>query len=311
MAEALAFKEAESIVRSVLQYKKLLEPFRPDLRNLRLDYRTGEAEMVMHLYVPTSGRSGKKVLVPDSAGLSIVDMYDGLITRVDHSWKRTKRGLSLSARNLPKGSEHFILRATGEIPLRGLQHFIETNKSTDCFDLRGEDVYWISCALTDIGIEAWKKIYKELMVQNVTVSVRVGVKACFTTTIPHKLRVVLEARRELILAMSSGNRNRIRKAKYRVDSLKRMSSASEEDVVKEIGGMLARPVFRNYVYATKPFKIGDLQGDELRMSAIPDTMTVEAFADLGYRQKKATGNIHFKREKYKRDVRRRMKKLLA
>lgn len=311
MAEALAIKEAEAIVSKVMEYKKLFAPLKPDLRNLRLDYRSGDAEMTMHLYVPIGkGRITKKVIVPDVSGFSIVEMYDGVGNRIDRHWKRTSKGLTLSARGLPKDSEHFLLRARGEIPSDGLRYFVETDISTDPFDLKGEDVYWISCALTEMGIEAWKRIYKELMIQNVFMSVRVGIRGCFTTTIPHPLRLVLEARQELDMATSSGDRNRISRARYRMKGLKRVTSKSEKDIVDAIGEMIARPLFHDYVYATDPFKVGQLQGEEWRLSAIPNSMTVEAFTDLGYEQRKATGNLCFRREEYKNDVGKRMNLLL-
>jgi hypothetical protein len=144
----------------------------------------------------------------------------------------------------------------------------------------------------------------------VSLDVRVGVKRCFSTTIPYQLRTVLEARTQLIKATESGNRNLKSKMEYRLRTLPKIVKISESDIIQQITELISKDTFGKYVYTEEPFKISKISQEEDRISLIPEFMNVNVFTDLNYNNKIAKGNLAFKREEYKKEIQKEMDNLI-
>ncbi len=298
----------KQIVEQVQKYKKYFQPFKPGIRSLILNYTDGSARIDLSLYVPVKGRTGKKVQVPISENFRVIGMYDSEFNSVDRVWKRTDAGWLLKAKELPKTSEHFLLSMQGSVSTSGLQQFVEVTVPASPFLGKEEDKYWLHCALR--SPDALQAIYQSLEIDKVNVNAKVTVNRCFSTSIPHKLRVALEAKSNLLKAISSGDRNLRRKAEHRYRIVHKVTTASEVDILKLMADLISEEHFEGFVQASDPYQIGGIAHVPRRANPIPSSIEVETFTSLNYSQKVAKGDLVFARERYKEVIQERMEKLV-
>ena len=303
-----AYDTGKQIVKEIEDYKKFFHTYKPTITNLQMNYEDGSAEITMHLFIPSNKRVGGKVEINIPVNYQILEFYDSSFNKIDLSWEKNVKGFKIKTKKLPKNSEHFLCRSRGYISKEGIEQFVELRAPSSPFVERNEDKYWIVSSLR--APDALKQIYTDLRIDQVSLDVRVGVKRCFSTTIPHKLRTVLEARTQLIKATESGNRNLKSKMEYRLRTLPKIVKISESDIIQQITELISKDTFEKYVYTEEPFKISKISQEEDRISLIPEFINVNVFTDLNFNNKMAKGNLAFKREEYKKEIQKEMDNLI-
>ena len=132
-----------SALFSAEKYKKFFQTYKPDVKNLRLNYEDGSAEITMHLFIPVSKRIGGKIEINVPPNFQILELYDSAFNRIDLNIERNDKGYKIKTSELPKDSEDFLCKTTGEISSEGLKQFIELRVPSSPFDKDGEDKYWM------------------------------------------------------------------------------------------------------------------------------------------------------------------------
>lgn len=303
-----AIETGKKIVNEIESYKKFFQLYKPTIKNLQLNYEDGSAEISMHLFIPTNKRIGGKVEINIPKNYQILEFYDSSFNKIDLDWQKNDSGFVIKTKKLPRDSEDFLCRSRGYIDKKGIEQFVDLRVSSSPFEQGGEDKYWIVSSIK--AADVLREIYTDLRIDRVNLDVRVGVKRCFSTTIPHELRTVLDARNRLIKATESGNRNMISKMQYRLRNLPKVTRVAEGDIIELLTELISKNTFRKYVYTKEPYNLSDIFQDEDSLSLIPECMNVRVFTDLNYTNKMAKGELAFRKEKYKEEIKDEMGKLM-
>lgn len=301
-------KATQELGNVIEKYKGIFNKYKPDITNIRIDYRDCSALIDLHISLANNKGWRTKIEIPYGSDFSIINTYAGLYRPISGNWKISNGKYILKGSQIPKDCEDLLVTVKGKVDRRVLDSFVNTRRSTDPFDNGNTDSYWVCSEISNIN--TLEKMYDRFQLDNVSVDVRVIVRSCFTTSIPHNLRIILSASSDLIKATKTGDKNTIKKANYRLKKLPQWAPVEPQDIYKVIADLIAKKSFENYVSTDGDFGLGRILQDEERISPIPDTIEVDAFTDLNYENDFAEGHVTFNREDYKESIRKKMEKLL-
>ncbi len=297
---------AAELVGIVSKVPGFFEPFRPALRGLNLNYRDCEAEVKVLINV-AGRRRGKKVLIPTTEQFEVVEMVDSAFNRIERLWDRTDKGLVLKARNLPQDSELFLVTLRGPIPRESVHRLVDIHIPATPYVDSKLDKYWLATSIRDP--EILRMMYQDLQIRGVDLTVKVTVQRCFSTSIPHRMRAVMMASRDLIRASQTRNRELKRKAEYRMRMVSKHIRVTDSEIVAAISRLVSEELFGDYVTATPPYSLSGISPDRATFSPVPEEMNVDVSTNLSYELKAANGELVFDREKYKDEIGKRLAKL--
>lgn len=297
---------AAELARAVSKVPKFFEPFRPSIRGLNLDYKDCEAELKVLINV-AGHRRGKKVIIPTNEQFEIVEMVDSAFNRIERLWKRTDKGLVLKAKDLPHNSDLFLVTLRGPIPRESVRGLVDIHVPATPYVDSELDKYWLATAIRDP--EILKIMYQDLQIRGVDLTVNVTVQRCFSTSIPHKMRAVMIASRDLIRASQTGNRELKRKAEHRLRMVSKYIRVTDSEIAVAITSLVSEELFRDYIRATNPYSLSGISPDGATLSPIPKRMNVSVSTNLSYQLKTANGELIFDREKYKDEIGKRLSRL--
>ncbi len=303
-----ALAAGKEIATNVERAKRYFKTFKPSVKHLVVNYKTGQAQMKIAFHVPAKSRVGKKVTIPISERFRVTEMYDGEFNPLDRVWSHTSEGWVLKARALPSSSESFMVTLDGSVSSSGLREFVEVTTPSTPFVGKTEDSYWLHASLTTP--ELLETIYQGLEIDQVNVGVRVDVNRSFSTSMPPDIKKALEARSNVLVSAATGSRDDQVKAIYRLRHIHKATRATEADILRLIAILVSRKQFAKYVRTSQPYEVGDIDPDEGRITPVPECVSVDAFTQLNYGRKVAEGHLYFAREDYKAEITKRMKSLL-
>lgn len=309
---ALASKTMESvegILEGVEVLKKRIEPFKPAVRDLQLDYSDRRAILTVYVHAPLSvRRTFAKITMPVDVGFQLKAIRTGLGELVKGVVTPEDGSLSVRAAKLPESSEHFVFSFEGYLSQDAIGHLVNTNVSAAPLDDEGCDVYWLSSAIQKP--EILERIYDGIQVDRVDVSVYVLLSRYFSTALPARLSRILQARHDLLRAEDSGDRNLKSKARHTLKMARRRGTFTERDLAEAIADLVSQRTLSGHVAVTPPYQVTRVDPEERRLSLVPERFTAHAATSLNYQQRTAQGSLKFARDAYKREVSERVAKLV-
>jgi len=160
--------------------------------------------------------------------------------------------------------------------------------------------YWLNSMIRNV--DYFKKIYQELEIDDVNVSVHVGVERCFSTTFPKEMKRVLEASQRWTRAGHGRDRNEIQRAWLNLRKVTRTSKIQVGDLIQAIYKLTLGELFTEYLVVDLPYSLEEVKREERFMGLFPEKMSVNAFTDLNLRQPIAKGYLTFKKKKYMKKI---------
>jgi hypothetical protein len=311
IATALAVAQtAEALLKQLREVTERLKPFRPDVKSFRIDYLGRNSEVKYLLFIPDGVRRKvrRKIEIPAISGFRFDEMWDLDKTElVNFTWGYDGNKWFLDISKLP-ASEKYWLTIKGKVSNQFLGQLVSVKAAENPCKEGETDKYWIHSALKDVDM--LHKIWTELNIEQVNADVRIGVERMFTSAIPREVKERFELQRQLLTAISSGNRDleqRLR-FKYRRSSVTPMISPSE--LYELLLSLVTGDFFAGFVTVTQPFIMNNVEPIKDLGVLVPEKVKVGVQTDLSYKMPTAKGDLFFQRKQYEESVSDKVKELL-
>ena len=249
--------DIEKVFEWVSKVKKAFDAFKPEFRDMRLNYRTQKSELRLALYIPDSlKRKVAKVKVPAYQNFIVSEMIDESFSIVPSAWKFDKGNWILRASSLP-ASERYLLKLIGEVPRGILSDLVRIQPAQNRDQTPEIDRYWLHSMIKNVDFI--KQIYRELEVDDVNVNVHVGIERCFSTTFPVELKKLLRASQRWTRAGYSRDRSEIQRAWLELRSVTGRSKIQVGDIIRTIYKLTLGELFAEYLVIDQPYALGDMR----------------------------------------------------
>jgi len=289
-------KEAFSILRELDRIRRALGPFRPDVKSLLINYRDRSSEMKTLIHVPDDlRRELRDVEIPAYEGYVITETFDAeSMNRLEHPWLLQNGKWILDPTRLPRSEKYFVIMK-GRVGSDILKQLVAVTapSSPRCYDDR--DAYWIHSAIRDPTI--LEKIWADLEVEDVSVDVRVGVERSFASGIPKDVRRALEAERDIMRAISSGDRDEEARAKYRYRLATRTTRVTHAEIYQTVSKLVSGEIFRGFVTVDPPYELCSIAPTQMG-TLIPEKVAVGVETDLNLKRQAAQGTLLFMKKQF-------------
>jgi len=298
---SIGVRDAGTLFRWFEKAKKYFEPFKPELKNQIINYRSKKSEINLLINVPDSVRRKlAKIEVPAYQNFRITEMIDGVsFNQLGNLWFLEGGKWKLDASKLP-ASEVYLVRLEGQVSESALQGLVRIQPSSNRDQTEEEDKYWLNSMLKNA--ELLKRIWQELRVEDVNVGVKVSIEKCFSIAIPAQLVKRLTEIKKWIEVGRGKDREEVMRQWSR---LRRLSyeGASEKDAVDAIDSLTTGEMFTKYISVDQPYRIGEVRRSSIFKGIFPESMLVDAFTILNLRNPTAIGYLVFKKKKYSDEIR--------
>lgn len=283
-----------------------LEEFEKKVNRIEIDHKFSNINLDIKIKIPNNKRKDNKLILGNS-NVSILSMISSNeLEECGSLWVKDENNrFVIKLDQLPTTTEDFLIRIKNALDRNILEKLIEWKIATDPADDGGKDRYWIYSAIPES--EILRSISANLHISNVDAIVKVTVQRCFSTAMPNQLRLILEARNNLLKAVSSGDRNWKARAEYRMKKIQKDAKFNERDIVDVITELLSEKIFRDYISATEPYYIGDISPEHQLISPIPRHVDVDINTNLSMNRLIARGYLFFSRNEYKERIAKLMK----
>lgn len=303
----LSLSDIEKIFEWVSKVRKFFEPFKPEFKDMRINYRTRQSEMSLALYIPDSvRRSVNKIEIPAYQNFQIAEMIDESFSKVELVWHFDDGKWKMNTSVLP-ASERYLLKLKGEVPKEIMSDIIRIQPAQNRDQTSEMDRYWLNCVITDV--DYFRDMYRQLEVGDIDVTVRVGIERCFSTTFSEELKRVLEASQRWVRAGHGRDRNEIQRAWMNLKSVAGSSQIQVGQITRTIYELTIGELFKDYLSVGLPYSIGEIRREERFMGLFPEKMSVEATTDLSLKQPFARGYLTFKKKEYMKKIEKHLTKL--
>lgn len=285
-----------SIIDVIDRARNYFGDYEPDMKSVNYNYRDKTSEMTMKITVPRGrSRNHGKVRIPKKEGYRIKEMFTPEFNEVNSVWDQKDDSWILNPANLPS-EKHYLVRLEGKVDPDQFDQLIDLNVPDDPVTENGVDKYWVQSALKDPGVLA--NVYEELTVENVDLSVEVGVQRCFTTAIPSRIRKSFERTDDLIEASNKGDRNELITSSRRRQEARKRMSMTESELAQYLSSLATSEKLSEYIAVEQPFKRRDIDTPVTGQMIFPEQITVDVSTNLGLDKQAAEGELSFKKEKY-------------
>ncbi len=301
-----AVKAGKVIAQASKDFLKELEPYKPSVKSMSIDYQSRACEYKVLLLIPDELRR-KITTVKLPGGYTIHELYDDSFTKIDLPWELKDGRYKIRASKFP-ASEKYFACLKGNIDAKLLASIIRlsvasTPKKEDTFDK-----YWIQTMIRDVSI--LERIWDELNIEKVDCKVKVGVDRCFSTNIPDEFKERVKASQDLLAAYDSGNSTKISLAQWKYRKMSKKAKGGTQNLLEIIRKLIDPTHFQEYVKVDQPFNVGNITPAQLFRNLLPQIMGINVFTTLNYKIPAANGDLVFNRGKYDNQIKRSMKKLV-
>ncbi len=304
-----ALKTVDELTSGVDRLKKRIQPFKPAVRDLQLDYSGRHATLTVYVHAPEGmRRTFSKVEIPVDDGFQLKDIRTGLGQLVRNTARMEDNKMVVRASSLPESCEHLLFTFVAQVGTDVLDHLVSTSVAADPSDSNGEDRYWLASAINHP--EILEKIYEDVAIDSVNVSVHVLLRRCFSTAMPEGINRLVQAKADLLRSFDTGDRNLRARAQYSVRRFQKRGLVTEASLAEAIADLISKDTLRDHIYATEPYRLASVDSDDRRVSMIPERIAAEAATDLNYGHRIARGSLIFRREKYKNAIDAKLSKLV-
>jgi len=302
-----AVKGANIVIGWLEKASEYFKPFTPEVKSIIVNYKNKRSEINLLLNIPDGVRRKiHSVEVPAYQNFTVYDMLDESFARVGELWQYEDGKWKLDPSKLPK-SEKYLLMLRGSIPNETLNALVRIQPAVNRDQTEEVDRYWLDCMLRNVAL--LEKIWQELSIDEVNVSVNVGIERCFSTTIPKELKTRLDATRDWVAAGRGKDREEVIRTWHRMRQVSQTSKVTVEDILDIIHKMTTGETFGTFLAVDHPYRIGEIRMPQKSISLIPAQMAVEANTELGLKKPTATGYLSFKKKDYTEEVKASLDKL--
>jgi hypothetical protein len=298
--KGLKLSDIEKVFEWVSKVKNAFDDFKPEFRDMKIDYRTKKSELRLMLYIPDSlKRKVKKVKVPAYQNFIVSEMIDESFSTVPLAWVFDRGNWILKASSLP-ASERFLLKLIGEVPREILSEIVRIQPAQNRDQTPEMDKYWLHSMIKNVDFI--QQIYQELEVDDINLMVHVGIERCFSTTFPQELKKLLKVSQRWTRAGYGRDRSEIQRAWLDLRSVTRRSKIQVGDIIGAIYKLTLGELFAEYLAVDQPYLLGEMKREERFMGLFPQKMSVEACTDLNLKKPVATGYLTFKKKEYMKRI---------
>lgn len=285
-----------NLVQVLTSAKEYLSDFRPQTRSVRYNYRERTSEMTFLIEVPDSReRKLSDVEIP-VLGYRVKDMFSMPDYKsVESAIVHKDEYITFDPDALP-GHNEFILTLTGNVDPDTLKELVHLKVPEDPQTKDELDKYWVHSAIKRPSI--MKEVYDDLQIDNVDLSVQVGVQRCFSSTIPQDVLDLFDKTRELMEASDKYNRNKLRSAgKRRHEALQSINTQPGE-AADFLRSLATAEHIQDFISVDSPYRRRNINPELSNNRPIPETIDVDITTDLDLDNRAADGEIVFEKGDY-------------
>jgi len=305
-----AAQTTEILLKQLREVSERLKPFKPDVKSFRINYLEKNSEVKYFLLIPAGVRRmlTRKIEIPAVVGFRFDEMWDlDRMESVGFSWGYDGNKWLLDVSKLPS-SERYWLTMKGKISTEFLNQLVSVKASENPCKEGEIDKYWIHSALKDM--EILQKIWSELNIEQVNTDVRIGVERFFTSAIPQGVKDRLGLQKQLLSAISSGNRDLEHRLKYRYRRLASTPMLSPSELYELLFSLASGEFFASFVKVNQPFVLSNIEPVRSLTVVVPEKVRVGVQTDLSYKMPAAKGDLYFQRKQYQDSVSSKVKEML-
>lgn len=287
---------ANQIADTVREAKDYFSNFRPDTRSVRFNYRERTSEMKIYVEVPDSRkRDFADVEIPLS-GYRLKEMFSLPDFHPVESGILYEDGVvTFDPSDLPSHDEYLVV-LEGDVASETMEHLVDLKTPEDPDDRGGIEEYWVRSALKQPAI--MKEVYDNLKVENVDISVQVGVQRCFSNTVPSDVRDVWDSSRDLIEASSDYDRNQVHSsARQRHDAIQKLDT-NPGHISDFLRSLATARHLEDYISVERPYRRRNISPDPPETNLFPEVIGVDITTNLSLDQKAADGTLRFEKSDY-------------
>ncbi|WP_336329240.1 hypothetical protein [Haloarcula sp. CGMCC 1.2071] len=282
------------VVKGAYDY---IDDFRPQTKSIRYNYRESTSEMTFLIEVPDSRkRLFGDIKIPMSEGYRVKEMFAlPEYTPVRAAYDVKDGYITFNPSELPSQDE-YILTLNGDVDPETLKEIVHLKAPEDPKRKEKEDSYWVHSAIKKPGL--MKDIYDDMKVDNVDISMQVGVQRCFSNAIPDDALEVFDRTRELLDASNEDDRNQVINASRRRFQARRDISTSPAEAAEIIRSLATADNIQDYIQVDDPFRERNINPGQPEQNIFPENISVDVTTDLSLDQQAVDGNIIFRKKSF-------------
>jgi len=285
-----------SIVEGIDRILEYFRKYDPDTKSIKYNYRDKSSEMTIKITISDSVRRNlKNVYIPIDEGYTVDEMYSSDLEPVREPWYRKGDCWVLNPAKLPSNDEYIIKFTQKKIEEEKFDKIIELKSSKDSVEDEGIEQHWINARILDK--ETFEEIYKGFQINNIELSINVGVHKCFSTAIPEELTDMFKRTRELLGASSRGERGNVTVAHKRRHKAQQKINMSESEAAEIIRSLAMAENVGQFITIENPFSRESIE-PTAHNNALPSEVGVDVSTDLSLQNEAAAGNLKFMKEDY-------------
>lgn len=272
-----------------------LKPYRPDIKNVNIDYLNRNTELGLIINVPNGLRRRiRHIEIPSSSNYRINSIMDGYnqieladVVQLDGQKIKIKTD-RLSA------NETFFISLKGKLPQETLDDIVYVQPAKNKDRKGGTERYWLMSMIRNA--ESIENLWETLNVDNVIAGVDIGIERYLSTNLPPELKKGLEAMNSWTKATYSNNWEDVRRGWLNMRSV-RKSRITVEELIGIFKKLTTDEFFSDFIDIDNPYFLGEVKNNE-PYHAIPQNIYAEAHTRLTLKQPTAEGYMTFKKENY-------------
>lgn len=290
-----------NLVDVVSRAYDFFDDFRPQTKSVRYNYREATSEITFLIEVP-DGRKRQfgKVKIPVGEGYRLKDMFTlPEYNPVKAAYTSDQGYISFNPKELPNQSQ-YIVTLNGDVEPQTLDEIVHLKAPEDPTRSEEEDSYWVHSAIKRPGV--MKDVYDDMQVDNVDISLNVGVQRCFSNSIPEDVLSVFDRTRDLLEASNEDDRNRILTASRRRYQARRDLSTSPAEAADIVRSLATAENIQDFITVDDPFRERNINPGTPEQHIFPETVSVDVTTDLDLDRQAADGDIIFQKKSFEEFV---------
>jgi hypothetical protein len=280
---------------------EFFDDFGPQTKSVRYNYREATSEMTFLIRVPDSQkRKFGKVKIPISEGYRLKEMFAlPDYTAVKAGYMSGEGYISFNPKELPSHNE-YIVTLRGDVEPQTLEEIVHLKAPEDPTRTEEEDSYWVHSAIKRPGV--MKEVYDDMQVDNVDISLNVGVQRCFSNGIPEDVLKIFDRTKELLEASNEDDRNQIVTASRRRFQARQDLSSSPAEAADIVRSLATADNLQDFINVDDPFRERNINPGTPEQHIFPEMVSVDVTTDLNLDQQAADGDIIFRKKDFQEFV---------
>jgi len=290
-----------NLVDVVSRAYDFFDDFRPETKSVRYNYREATSEITFLLHVPDSRkRKFGKIKIPIGEGYRLKGMFSlPEYDPVNADYTSNEGYISFDPKQLP-AQDRYIVTLNGTVDPQTLSEIVHLKAPEDPTRTEEQDSYWVHSAIKRPGV--MKEVYDDMTVDNVDISLNVGVQRCFSNGIPEDVLKVFDRTKELLDASNEDDRNQIITASRRRYRARRDLSTSPAKAADIVRSLATADNLQDFINVDDPFRERNINPGTPEQHIFPETVSVDVTTDLDLDHQAADGDIVFEKKRFEEFV---------